>query len=101
MTAGGLHGLRMCKYEGDKLGCPVNEKHAQMTFHQFDDFTDAEVLDLNEQDTDICNPLIFVSIALLPSATTLWQQRSESDDDDEELGVPAANVYGVFIHAVP
>ena len=83
------------------MGCPVNEKHAQMTFHQFDDFTDAEVFDLNEQDTDICNPLISMSIALLPSATTLWQQRSESDDDDEELGVPAAKVCGVSIDAVP
>ena len=72
MTAGGLHGLRMCKSEGDKLGCPVNEKHAQMTFHQFDDFTDAEVLDLNEQDADICNPLIFMSIALLPSVCPLF-----------------------------
>ena len=41
------------------------------------------------------------SVADKTHLTALVQQRSESDDDDEELGVPAAKVYVVFIDAVP
>ena len=41
------------------------------------------------------------SVADKTHLTAFVQQCSESDDDDEELDVPASKVYGVFIDAVP